>query len=195
MSLGDVLGDIWGSVEQEVERRGGWGDVALEGGMAIYNYMNRGDESHRSMPPTPPTVGIPGAGGPGAPWGAGYGPATWVGGGGTPALTPIGQQITDLVTDPVGTITQWFGDEPGGMSMANGAVIPHAQHPPLFRARNASAVGQRVIPVMNPVTGKTHFFGDLGTPLLFSRDFSAHKRVNRLARKAARGRTRSRKRR
>ena len=97
----------------------------------------------------------------------------------------------------VGNIIDYFQGQtpPGGGSQVANGLMPHAQHPPLFRARQGTAVGQRVIPVMNPQTGKTHFFGDLGTPLLFSRDFAAHKRVNRLARKAGRGRTRSRKRR
>ncbi len=181
MSLGDMIQDGWEYVQQEVEEAGGWGDVALGAGMGLYNWMNPPEpESHRSIPPMRGQGGLlgPGAGGAGQ----------WWAGGGAPGLTPIGQQITDLVTDPVGTVGSWFG-EPGGQ-MSNGMLpsIPHASHPALFRPTRAGAVGNRVIPVVNPMTGRTHFFGDLGRPLLFSRDFAAHKRVNRLARKAARKR-------
>jgi hypothetical protein len=97
-----------------------------------------------------------------------------------------GARADDLLDQAVGGINQLIGGS--SMVNGNGAMIPHAQHQPLFRARRSGAVGQRVIPVINPISGKTHFFGDLGQPLLFSRDFSAHKRVNRLARKAARKR-------
>jgi len=104
-----------------------------------------------------------------------------------------GDALTAWFTDDSGQVTN---HPPGGVpGMANGMTLRHAEHKPMFRYRNSTAVGQRVIPVQNPMTGKTHFFGDLGTPLLFSRDFAAHKRVNKLARKASRGKPRSRKRR
>jgi len=55
----------------------------------------------------------------------------------------------------------------------------------LFRPRMGGLTPARVVVVPNPLTGEPIFFGHLGRPLLFSRDLAAHKKVNRLARKAA----------
>lgn len=76
---------------------------------------------------------------------------------------------------------------PGGNGMANGGVV------------GACAPRPRLAPaviVNNPCTGAPHVYKNMGAVStgLFSGDFRAHKRVNKLASKAARGRPRRRKR-
>lgn len=56
----------------------------------------------------------------------------------------------------------------------------------LFRPTATSIRPARVIVVPHPQTGAPTFFGHLGRPLLFSRDLSAARRVDRLARRARR---------
>jgi hypothetical protein len=72
-----------------------------------------------------------------------------------------------------------FGGGGGGGAVANGAVQ-------LFRPTATSIRPARVIVVPHPQTGAPIFFGHLGRPLLFSRDLSAARRVDRLARRARR---------
>ena len=55
----------------------------------------------------------------------------------------------------------------------------------LFRVGRQSLRPARVVVIPNPLTGEPTFFGNLGKPLLFSRDLSAAKKVARLARRAA----------
>lgn len=69
---------------------------------------------------------------------------------------------------------------PGGLALSDLPLGGALFRPTAGRFRPA-----RVIVVPNPMTGEPTFFGHLGRPLLFSRDLSAHKKVNRLARKAA----------
>lgn len=182
MGLGEIIGGVFGSVKEILASDAGRG-VMVEAGRAIYRHNNPPET--RSLPPLAPIQG---------PQPEVYDQTDWRAPQGGPGWL---EQTADFLEDltPFGRLdNEMFGSQlggNGGAQVGNGLTIPHANHPALFRARKSTAVGQRVIPVINPITGKTHFFGDLGTPLLFSRDFSAHKRVNRLARKAARGKGRS----
>lgn len=56
----------------------------------------------------------------------------------------------------------------------------------LFRPTATTIRPARVVVVPHPQTGAPTFFGHLGRPLLFSRDLSAARRVDRLARRARR---------
>jgi hypothetical protein len=57
----------------------------------------------------------------------------------------------------------------------------------LFRPSASTGIRPaRVVVVPHPVTGAPVFFGNLGRPLLWSRDLSAARKVDRLARRARR---------
>jgi hypothetical protein len=56
----------------------------------------------------------------------------------------------------------------------------------MFPPSRTSVRAARVFVVPHPQTGAPTFFGHLGRPLLFSRDLSAARRVDRLARRARR---------
>lgn len=58
-----------------------------------------------------------------------------------------------------------------------------------FRQTQMGAASQKFIGV-NPVTGRATWFGPLGSPVLFSRDFAVMKRLRRVAVKAGRARGR-----
>lgn len=67
-----------------------------------------------------------------------------------------------------------------GLGGGNGAC------PSLFRPGRVSSRPASVVCVPDPQTGEARFFGSLGTPLLFSRDVSAAKKVRKLAQRFAR---------
>ncbi len=85
--------------------------------------------------------------------------------------------IGGLIGSVPGIAAELFGGGGGG-----GAVMAGG----LFRPRAAGVTPSRVVVVPHPVTGEPVFFGHLGRPLLFSRDLSAVRKVNRLARRARR---------
>lgn len=58
----------------------------------------------------------------------------------------------------------------------------------LFRPTQAGWRPRSLIIAANPATGKPTFFKNAGTPILFSGDLSAARRVSRVARRAKRGR-------
>ena len=62
-----------------------------------------------------------------------------------------------------------------------------AQLGSMFTPSMSGARAQKFM-VPNPQTGKATWFGPLGQPVLFSGDFTASKRVARVARKARRSR-------
>ena len=58
---------------------------------------------------------------------------------------------------------------------------------PFFPARRGrNFVPARLVSIPHPETGEPVFFGHLGKPLLFSRDMSAARKVNKLAARARR---------
>lgn len=57
-----------------------------------------------------------------------------------------------------------------------------------FRQTTGGVRANRSFHLPHPVTGEDVFFGSLGRPLLFTRDMSAAKKVDRLARRARRSR-------
>ncbi len=61
-----------------------------------------------------------------------------------------------------------------------------ADCPTLFRPTRSRMRPARVVVIPHPETGEPTFFGHLGRPLLFSRDLSAVRRVNKLAARARR---------
>jgi hypothetical protein len=78
----------------------------------------------------------------------------------------------------------------GGLSelgeFFGGGEDPMATAGALFRPTATTIRPARVVVVPHPQTGAPTFFGHLGRPLLFSRDLSAARRVDRLARRARR---------
>lgn len=60
--------------------------------------------------------------------------------------------------------------------------------PTMFRPTASTMRPASVVVIPHPETGAPTFFGNLGKPLLFSRDLSAARKVNRLARRARRAR-------
>lgn len=72
----------------------------------------------------------------------------------------------------------FLGDFPGSDAMAS----------PFFRPGMTGARPRSLIIQQNPFTGKPTFFKHAGTPILFSGDLSAARRVQRVARRAKRGR-------
>lgn len=124
------------------------------------------------------------------------GAVPFIGGGGVPvplnlampggALLPAAAGIAGRVITGLGTLGglselgEFFGGGEGDVPMANGVA--------LFRPTATSIRPARVIVVPHPQTGAPTFFGHLGRPLLFSRDLSAARKVDRLARRARRTR-------
>lgn len=75
---------------------------------------------------------------------------------------------------------------PGGAAIAgrSGPCLPGNE---LFRA-GATVTPVREFTVMHPVTGRPIVYRNMGRPILYSGDLSACKRVQKAARRAARGR-------
>jgi len=71
---------------------------------------------------------------------------------------------------------------PGGRSVEVSLPLGGA----LFRVGRQSLRPARVVVIPNPLTGEPTFFGNLGKPLLFTRDLSAAKKVAKLARRVSR---------
>jgi len=90
--------------------------------------------------------------------------------GGAPSFGPLVRQIPAVLAGVAG------GELLEGLFGNGGAACP-----PLFRAGAARSRPVRVVSVPDPVTGEARFFGHLGTPVLFSRDISAAKKVRKLA--------------
>jgi hypothetical protein len=74
------------------------------------------------------------------------------------------------------------------MSQLGESAVGHATHSPLFTPTRTSARPSSLVIVTNPVTGKPTFFKHAGRPILFSGDLRAAKRVQKIARRAARKR-------
>ncbi len=100
--------------------------------------------------------------------------------GGQMAVLP-GGAITDanFLTGP-GSLGDLIGGQPG------------FNCPTLFRQGGVSARPVSMFMVPNPVTGAPVIYKHAGRILLTSSDITAHRRVNKLAQKAARGRRRPR---
>jgi len=75
------------------------------------------------------------------------------------------------------------GELLGSLFGGDGATCPGLFRPTAGRTRPV-----RVVSVPDPDTGEARFFGHLGTPVLFSRDVSAAKKVRKLASRFARKR-------
>lgn len=100
----------------------------------------------------------------------------------------------DEVANAVGSAME--GDYVGALgdllgmngSNGNGAVAPSVNGCPPWRPAKASLRLPPYWTTVNPATGRTHFIGDLGRPLLFTRDLAAIKKGPKLGRKLSRKR-------
>lgn len=140
---------------------------------------------------------------------------------GSPFQTTLPLAAPPILGSAVGTIADWALQGPlsdwlrgGGdvasqsnLALPGGAAamqVPGQQSvscPTLFRpsmSRTGGVTAARLVVVGHPVTGKPVFFGNLGTPIMFSGDvrrFRALKKVARSFESAAYGRRRTRRRR
>ena len=108
---------------------------------------------------------------------------------GGPAPLSLTQSFGQPVSFP--TFEQGFGG--GNVQMAADFNIPGtglgsevACAPMFTRGRSSGIRPARLVIVPHPETGEPVFFGNLGKPLLFSRDMSAARRVRKLAGRARR---------
>ena len=69
-----------------------------------------------------------------------------------------------------------------------GMVGPGASPGTIFRVQGERLVPRRTFEIMNPSTGRTVFYRNMGRPILWSGDLSACKRVNKAASRARRRR-------
>lgn len=80
-----------------------------------------------------------------------------------------------------------FPGEPGDLAGADLSWGDPATR--TFFSQGTGSYRPQAFSAVDP-TGKRHFFGPMGRPMLWSRDFAAAKRLDRIARKASRGRSR-----
>jgi len=97
------------------------------------------------------------------------------GGSMAPVVLPGGAVVADFNVPSIGDV---FGGNPG------------IGCPTMFKPNTPKARPVSMVMVPNPVTGEPTLFKHAGKILLTTSDLTAHRRVNRLARKAARRRPR-----
>jgi len=102
-------------------------------------------------------------------------PAGFTGGSQMPTVLPGGAVFADFNVPSLGDV---FGGNPG------------INCPVLFKPNRPGARPASMVMVPNPVTGEPVLFKHAGKILLTTSDMTAHRRVNRLARKASRRRPR-----
>lgn len=120
--------------------------------------------------------------------------------GGAPVQAGFGD-ILDIALQGAEAVYNWGGmipqigqalglAEQGGEQMANGGALvgPGAAPGTIYRVVNQRLVPRRSFSILNPSTGRFDWFKSAGRPILWSGDFAACKRVDRVARRARRAR-------